>query len=199
MKGSKSKRDAMIVILLGTNGTGKTTYIKKATQGQRRLILTSTGRGGWAGVKHIAVDQLHTNWKGTRQIAMFENDQVFTKIIDNKQPLRNCTVIMDDCRNYIKSNIDHTPGLKVLLIDYRHLKLDLWFVIHSPNQVPPQVYDFANWALVGHAPVLINTSRVELQQAQTIKETQIKITEEFFQRKDKGKSTYGLFKPLRLK
>jgi hypothetical protein len=50
-----------------------------------------------------------------------------------------------------------------LVINSRHLGLDILFIVHSPNHIPPQVRPFVKRCYIGKCTVLIKPSNFEVE------------------------------------
>lgn len=201
----KNYRDAQVTIIFGKNGTGKSYLCKDivSQMGGRAVVVTYAGMPKiWRGVPVIdAKDPNAWKWdKGLRQIIAAEYDHptkdsknyVFEYIF---KYFKNGTVIFDDCREYIVTNrITDYPYLKKILSAFRHKELDLFFVMHSPGDVPKQVWMYTSTTFVGHTNAIIKESDLRIGTAAEIVRVQPKIKKEFLRRKKLNNgSHYGLF------
>lgn len=150
-------RDTKVCTFTGTTGTGKSWKANQVAQklakmgNNKVLVITHSGSGSsWDHCKEIAPTAKDLNFKtGWRKIVYVKHysrkDKCFP-LLEIFNHLRNCIVIFDDCKMYMRSDWEQTPGLKLICNDHRHNGLDLFFISHSPKHIPKQV-----WAYVGHA------------------------------------------------
>lgn len=198
-------RDAQVTCIFGKNGTGKSTLVKNIADriGGKVLICTYAGMPKiWRGVPILDAtkrDQWQQWESGMKQVIVSRTDHptkstqnyIFEHIYRN---FKGGTIIFDDCREYITDKITNHPFLKKILSSFRHRELDLFFVMHSPADVPRQVWIYNSTTFVGHTDQLINTSHIRTSSAQMIERAQKKIAPEFRRRKAKNNgSHYGLF------
>jgi nucleoside-triphosphatase THEP1 len=202
-----SERDAQITIIIGRNGTGKSTFceqIIKTIKG-RAIVCTYNGMPKiWRPYKEVDIkDKRKMAFKrgirqviaGRYEISRNQND-TFKYLYRN---FRNGFVVFDDARGYIGSNVDNDRYFRQLLLDFRHRMLDLVFVVHTPSDVPPRVWGFTSTVFVGATDSLVNKSQIKTDSADRVIEAQREINELYRQAKAKGdNSHYGLFKMVQL-
>jgi hypothetical protein len=204
------QRDAQSTIIIGRNGTGKSTHCKRILDKLKGKALVVTYNGVpkiWRKLPEARIDDkesMEKFQKGTKQViaARYEvnarQNDTFKFIYKN---FRNGTVIFDDCRGYITSNIDNDQYFRHLLLDYRHKMLDLFFVVHSPSDVPPRVWGFSSTVFVGSTASLLKPSQasIDTESVQKINEAQRYVNKLFRERKVRNdNSHYGLFKVVQV-
>ena len=200
-------RDAEVTIIVGRNGTGKSTFCEKLVKGlsQRTLAVTYNGMPKiWRPYKEVDITSARAMKfkKGIRQViaARYEEssrkNHVFRHIYTN---FHNGIIIWDDCRGYIDSAVDNNKYFRQLILDFRHRMLDMIFVVHSPSDVPPRLWGFASTAWIGATDSLVNKSQVRTHSADRIIEVQHEVNEAFKKAKLKGDGGhYGIFKMVKL-
>jgi ABC-type oligopeptide transport system ATPase subunit len=200
-------RDAQITIVIGRNGTGKSTFCEKLVKGMgaRALAVTYNGMPKiWR--PYPEVDITHkkkmTFKKGIRQViaARYEEGRNKNKVFHYVyKHYRDGVIIWDDCRGYIGSAVDTNQAFRQLLLDFRHKMLDMIFVVHSPTDVPPRVWGFTTTVWVGATDALVNKSQVKTSSADEIIAAQQYVNKVFRAAKQRGdNSHYGLFKKVEL-
>lgn len=133
------ERPAKLVILLGTNGTGKTTMLRKilAESGQRALIVTPDDIE-WT---DLPVNELTTK-KDFEFTGMCRHIYNPEKTLDAIKFYKKGILVFDDCRSYFQNNTD--PRVRDLLIRRRQRSVDVFAVGHGFTQVPPVFFTFAS-------------------------------------------------------
>ena len=138
-------KDSVFAILIGTNGTGKSTVLrqimeKSRVNGNRVLVIPSNlSEPSFKDIPQIHVKDLNT-FSGAKKIMCY-NTAEFAYIAKR---LRNCTLISDDFRNYIEQSQMH-PDVRRLFVDRRHNNIDIYMAAHGPAQIPPAFYDWLDF------------------------------------------------------
>lgn len=203
------QRDAQTTIIIGRNGTGKSTYCKKILDKLKGKAIVVTYNGApkiWRKYKEARIDDpkhMQKFQKGVRQViaARYEDgrkNHTFKYIYKN---FRNGTVIFDDCRGYINSNIDNDQYFRHLMLDFRHKMLDLFFVVHSPSDVPPRVWGFASTVFVGSTASFLRPAQasIDTESVNKIVAAQHSVNDAFRKAKAKNDAShYGLFKMVQV-
>lgn len=194
-------RDAQVTILMARNGTGKSTLVKTIADalGGKIVVVTMNGMPElWRPYPAIDASKKAewASWEtGIRQVYYMQHEKETFRYIHSY--FRNGILILDDCRNYVSSNLDNQEHLKHLLIDFRHKMMDLFFVVHSPGQVPKQVWTFYSNVWVGATDALLPKS-IGIDSGERIIAAQREVNERYrlALEKEDG-SHYGIFKLIR--
>lgn len=139
-------RTAKMIMIIGANGTGKTTLLKHilAMSGQRALIITPDDTE-WNDKDAYGNDLYHYNNLGTR------DDYVFTGIqkhIFGPRTLAAITafkkgiLVFDDCRTYLGDRTDEE--IHNLMIRRRQKMVDFIAVAHSFTEMPRRFFPFTS-------------------------------------------------------
>lgn len=198
-----------LIIIWGRNGTGKSTLAKQLMDGLpgRKLLVTKTGAPKiWQGVPVIdATNPAHYEFQNeTRQIiARFREDQpkdgkndTFIHVFDN---YTDGILMMDDCMQYLDANTRNVPGITDILIEYRHRMLDVFLIVHNPNQVPNKVWDHASGVIVMSTARMMDTSGVKISNVDEIIAAQKRINRAFLAAKArKDGSQYGIYEYIQI-
>ena len=135
----QEERAAKLVILLGHNGTGKTTMLRKILQesGQRCLIVTPDDVE-WTDLPENELKS-RSDFEFTGMMRhIYKPDTTLDAIKFFKKGI----LVFDDCRSYFQSNTD--PRVRELLIRRRQRSVDVFAVGHGFTQVPPVFFTFAS-------------------------------------------------------
>lgn len=139
-------RQAELIPIIGTNGTGKTTLAKKivanALQNNERVLILTPDYIEWLDIPEVHQKHVHhiKTYKGARRI-VYQNSDTLDTVIQN---FDNGLLIYDDCRSYLKSNSFIGEKLRAQFIRRRQHKLDIFFVVHGFTELPPVVFTFAS-------------------------------------------------------
>lgn len=139
------QRIRFLTIILGTNGTGKSTFIKKLIskldeQGERTLIITPDENEFTSLKEWKLEDPKEFDFKGVRK-HIFTDKKVFENIGNN---YRRGALVLDDCKVYMPTNLESLPVFRDLLIRRRQKEVDVFVIAHSFNQIPPVLFSFVN-------------------------------------------------------
>ena len=133
-------------IVLGTNGTGKSTVIRNTfvipeLKRKGKVIICTPHFNEWMDVPEIACrpDEIR-NITSARKIVInpVNPDEDIHTIAHN---FRNGLLVLDDCRAYLESATDRT--LKTLYISRRQWQLDIVAAAHGYSEMVPKFFIFA--------------------------------------------------------
>lgn len=137
------ERTAKLTILLGTNGTGKTTLLQRILAGSRQKSLV------------ITPDDIEWRQCGEPLALATPDDFTFSGIrrhifdparrggtLDRLEYFRRGVLVFDDCRAYLHAATDER--IRQLIIRRRQRMVDVFAVGHGFNEVPPVFFTFAS-------------------------------------------------------
>jgi len=136
-------RRQLRIILVGTNGTGKTTeadnYIKRYPESKKALIVTLDDfEPTWR--KYPTIEPQHlrniNNIKERKTKILFTDNKLFDDIL---LYFHDGMLILDDARSYTGSRDDN---LRNIFIRSRQNNLDLLFICHGLSEIPPSLLTF---------------------------------------------------------
>ena len=132
-----SYRQSLFFIIVGTNGTGKTTLLNKLIneKGGKALIVDPDGLE-WQQVEEIRSEQAGELKSGQAKILFPQPED-----IENLMEYQNGSLVLDDCRFYLRSRLDES--IRRILIRRRHNSIDVFAVAHGLSEVPASFYTFA--------------------------------------------------------
>jgi hypothetical protein len=139
-----AKKDSIYAMLLGTNGTGKSTLLRKiadaAVSRKRVLIIPSNqAEPTFKDVPLIKPEQLAT-FTGMKKIMCYEEDH-FAFVA---RWIQDAVIITDDFRNYLPRP-QMNPYVRKMFIDRRHKRLDIYMAAHGFTQVPPELFTWCDF------------------------------------------------------
>jgi GTPase SAR1 family protein len=165
------------IVVIGTNGTGKSTFVK-------RLVVNELRKKD----SHILVvtphDMEFTNlplvngrfphriewYVGARRIIYF--DGLLSIILEK---FKNGLVVFDDCRAYFKSSLDQE--LHALLISRRQHMIDIVACGHGFTEVPPKFFTFATHFALFRTTENMERRKNVIQNFNEMKAAQLRINE----------------------
>lgn len=140
------ERKTELNIIIGINGSGKTTFIRdKVLPNRKRSIIITPDEMEWTSVPFLRPSEIKS-FEGPKRIMAYPDN--FNSIIEllKKEKYANGSIILDDCKSYIKSVTDET--LRYLYIRRRQFNIDIYLVAHGLRQVPPEAFTFASWLIL---------------------------------------------------
>lgn len=204
----QSGRPTKNVAITGGTGTGKSTLgieiakkLNKNISG-RVLVISFNGSGNtWDHVKEIRPDKKGLSFSsGWRKIIWFKykykKDVVILKEV--YKYLRDCIIIFDDCKMYMRPNIDHTPFLTVVCSDHRHLGYDLFFIAHSPKQIPVDVWTYIKYAWVFKCFRKYNENEIPCENPDLVIQAQKRVNKRFEKAVSEEKKTWGIYEFVKI-
>ncbi len=133
-------RAAKQIIILGFNGTGKTTLVKKFVHAslsrlERVLVVTPDG-AEWTNLEETSLaDSRDFEFSGARRYVWNQDTSVLHRIYKN---FFGGLLVFDDCRSYLASITD--PNLKSMFLRRRQMKTDIILCGHGFTDVPNQAF-----------------------------------------------------------
>ncbi|MDY0285127.1 MAG: ATP-binding protein [Bacteroidales bacterium] len=141
---AREARETRLIIVLGYNGTGKTTLVKELLAAELRkpagrgLIVTPDDIE-WRTLPDVHHKHKHhiATYKGARRLIY--QDGVLELIVEH---YRNGLLVLDDCRAYLTASTG--MDLHNLIIRRRQKMIDIVAVGHGFTEVPPKLFTFAS-------------------------------------------------------
>lgn len=174
---SEPGRTPKQIIILGTNGTGKSTLAKKLVLNELKkedshVLIVVPDDMEWTTLEWVNSRFPHRiEWyKGARKIVYFPG---LIDIIRDK--FRNGLVVFDDCRAYFTAAID--MDLRSLLIRRRQQMIDIVAVGHGFTEVPPAFFTFATHYALFKTLDNINRRKNFIQNIDEMKAAQVRVNQ----------------------
>jgi MoxR-like ATPase len=133
-------RKANLLILLGYNGTGKTSFLRKLTGKAERSLIITPDYSEWNEVKEISVKEI-AKFKGKARIIYRKN--ILQELINR---YNKGLLILDDYRGFgITSNSHEAEILRTLVIRRRQKMIDIAISGHGFTEIVPRfLFTFAS-------------------------------------------------------
>lgn len=127
-------------ILVGINGTGKTSFVKNILEhtvnAKNRALIVTPDPAEWRAVEEVSGREIAT-FKGIRKI-IYHTDCMS----EIQTYYSNGMLVFDDARVYIHAQSD--DFMQWLQIRRRQVGVDLFACFHGLTQVPPVFFTFAS-------------------------------------------------------
>lgn len=137
-------RQTKRILIIGTNGTGKTTFARKIVDIElkrtagRVLVVVAPDGADWLEFPRINIykkgrlDEFSGGW---RHIWKDKDDLEFLK------HFKNGLLVFDDCRAYFDAKVN--TNLQNFFIRSRQRQIDILSVAHGFTKVPPAFFAYA--------------------------------------------------------
>lgn len=138
-----TKRQTKTIVLIGVNGTGKSTTARK-------FIKSELANGGRA----IVINPDDDDWLDLPRIDIYKPNRLrdFNGVVKHVwngiedltqlQKFKNGLIVFDDCRSYLDANTN--TEIRRFFVRRRHRQIDILAVTHGFTETPPAFFTFAN-------------------------------------------------------
>lgn len=171
----ETTRQPKQIIVLGTNGTGKSTFAKRLVLEELKkkdshVLVVTPHDMEWTSLEFVNPRfPNRIEWyKGARRIIYFDG---LLSIIREK--FMNGLVVFDDCRAYFTAALD--KELHALLISRRQHMIDIIAVGHGFTEVPPKFFTFGTHIALFRTIDNIAGRKNVIQNFEELKEAQQRI------------------------
>ncbi len=132
-------RTAKRILVLGGPGTGKSNFSYVLMQHAGKGLMVLADYDDWAAFlpKCAAKTREDFNYSDVRHL-VYESEEQFEAI---DKHFYNGMICVDDCKNYIPSNTQHSRFMKIVRRT-RQKRTDLIIQAHSFKDVPPSIFPF---------------------------------------------------------
>lgn len=137
------QRQCIFWIVVGTNGVGKTTFVKNIIERYptNRNVLIADPDGyepAWYKFPEIPSVDLIPNMTKHR----FRHMNPDKEDLEYYKTFQHGMLVLDDCNHYLQANLQHQ--MKQILVRRRQNDIDIIAVAHSLTEVPPKFWNFAS-------------------------------------------------------
>lgn len=165
-----SRRQAAFRIFIGTNGTGKTTTMKKYLSVNERNLVVPSSRDdrAWQDYPELAweVRQMPdpftgktvptvvfpdmATFTGTRVVHVDGDQRIFNGLIHQTRGIKRAGLFLDDFRMYIYAKGTINREATQLFIGRRHRELDIFMACHKGSDISADLLGFNPDLVVGY-------------------------------------------------
>ena len=153
------ERPTKLILIIGYNGTGKTTITKKLVLSELKknnshILVVTPDDIEWHSLPEVSerFPTRVTYYKGARKIIYNDKLEYPDQRTHELQKgntvdliadyFRNGLVVFDDCRSYFNASLE--SSLHNLLIRRRQKMIDIIMVAHGFTEIPPKAFTFAS-------------------------------------------------------
>jgi hypothetical protein len=133
---SMKTRQSLFIIIVGTNGTGKTTVLRNLVNTNRRLLVIDPDGMEWGDLPEIKLSQVAMMTPTAKARVIGPSPEELDMLIN----FENGNLVLDDCRYYVKSRIEES--VRKTLVRRRQKSIDVYAVGHSLSEIPPTFWVF---------------------------------------------------------
>ncbi len=160
-------RDPFFLGVVGRPRCGKSTWVREeVVRDEPRALIVPANRHDasetWQGVEELEVEggwqpdpldskgkgqfmvkapQMRT-FRGTRLLHVAEDTRRFGAVLHPTEGMVNGTLVLDDMKNYIKSNAELPSNVATLFRSRGHLMLDIVCIVHSFDEINRQLIGY---------------------------------------------------------
>lgn len=173
-----AQRETERIIIIGTNGTGKSTISKKIVLNEIKkpdghAIIVTQHLNEWTNLEDVNrrfIDKRVGEYAKARRLIFQKGDLQYLE-----QSFRNGLLLFDDCRMYLHSATDEE--LHSMLIGSRQRSVDIIAVGHGFTEVPPKFFTFATKIILFKTRDNIKMRKPVLLNFEEMQETQLRINQ----------------------
>jgi hypothetical protein len=139
---NKKTRKTELSLIVGVNGTGKTTFIANSVlQAGKKGLIVTPDELEWRQLPLISKEQIRT-FTGHARI-IYEGPETLEAIKNNYS---GGVLVMDDAMAYLN---EQTPAMmQYIYIRRRQYGIDIYIVAHGLRQLPPKCFTFTSYLIL---------------------------------------------------
>lgn len=139
-------RKPMMVMVLGTNGTGKSTIMRNILDGcnAKKALIVTNHIEEWRDIPEVTLTQRDDyTFTGIRKTRCYPPTKEDKGTLAKLRYFRKGIIVFDDARLYMKdAKTDNL--IEDLMISYRQQELDIFVVAHGFTKVRPVFYSYVS-------------------------------------------------------
>ena len=136
------KRKTELNLVVGVNGTGKTTFLEKEVLSKyKKALVLTPDNSEWKTLPVVRADELKF-FNGIGKM-IYTGPEILTTI---SRRFYGGALILDDALAYLN---EQTPAtMQYIYIRRRQFGIDIYLVAHGLRQIPPKAFSFASWLIL---------------------------------------------------
>lgn len=138
----KRIRKTELNLVVGINGTGKTTWLRKNVVDKGKSLVVTPDTSEWRHLPIVSTPEEIRGMKGSARI-IYEDTTTLETI---QKSFSGGNLVLDDAMAYLN---EQTPKImQYLYIRRRQFGIDLYIVAHGLRQLPPKVFTFTSFLIL---------------------------------------------------
>lgn len=141
MPNSKPKRKTFLDLVVGINGTGKTTFLRQnVVEKSRKALVVTPDEAEWRFLPTVSTSQEIYNLQGAARLVCDGSEEQLLMIT---RSFYGGALIFDDAMAYLQFG-STSPVMRYVYIRRRQYGVDIYLVAHGLRQVPVQAFTFGS-------------------------------------------------------
>ncbi len=138
------RRKTRLDLVVGINGTGKTTFLRQeVVERQRKVLVLTPDEAEWRQLPKVQTAQEIYNLQGAARYVCDNPQHIDDDIALISRAFYGGSLILDDARAYIGCMTSQSTNY--LYIRRRQYGVDIYLVAHGLRQVPVQAFTYATF------------------------------------------------------
>lgn len=142
----KEGRKPLLTMVLGTNGTGKSTLMREILEkcNEKKALIVTNHAEEWRDIAEVDLSKKEDFiFTGIRKTKCYQQTKDDKGTLAKLRYFRKGLIVFDDARLYMKdAKTDNL--IEDLLISYRQQELDIFVVAHGFTKVRPVFYSYVS-------------------------------------------------------
>ena len=151
-------RKTQLNLIVGINGTGKTTFIKeKVVSTRNKNLIVTPDDAEWTWLPIVSTPSEIYNLQGSARMIYNSADDLLTI----QRNFFGGNLILDDAMAYLDQQTPST--MQYIYIRRRQLGIDCYIVAHGLRQLPPKVFTFGSFLILFASTENFSVRKKDLQ------------------------------------
>lgn len=159
MTETKTKRKTFLDLVVGINGTGKTTFLRQnVVEKSRKALVVTPDEAEWRFLPTVSTAQEVYNLQGAARLVCDGSEEQLMMIT---RSFFGGALVFDDAMAYLQFG-STSPVMRYVYIRRRQYGVDIYLVAHGLRQVPVQAFTFGSHLILFATTENFSTRKREL-------------------------------------